>query len=107
MTDRLDPSAALPAHGGNLVAQVCARCRGVGLWQPRQRREPRRQRPGSGVAQLNAGTPRHAFIDLVEAFRASNIPILVQVCDWARIPESFRNETARSYVVLQEGPLAS
>ncbi len=48
-----------------------------------------------------------AFTDLVEAFRASNIPILVQVCDWARIPESFRNEIARSHVVLQEGPLTS
>ena len=44
------------------------------------------------------------FTDLVEALRESNIPILVQVCDWAKIPESFRNEIARGHVVLQDGP---
>ena len=43
------------------------------------------------------------FTDLVEAFRESNIPILVQASDWAMLPESFRNEIARSHVVLQEG----
>ncbi|MCY4520912.1 MAG: nucleotidyltransferase domain-containing protein [Caldilineaceae bacterium] len=44
------------------------------------------------------------FTDLVEALRESNIPILVQVCDWAMLPESFRREIARGYVVLQKGP---
>ncbi len=59
---------------------------------------------------LRSPTPESlgtAFTDLVEAFRESNIPILVQVCDWARIPESFRNEIARGYVVLQKSPSAS
>ncbi len=45
-----------------------------------------------------------AFTDLTEAFRESNIPILVQVCDWAMLPESFRREIARGHVVLQDGP---
>ena len=44
------------------------------------------------------------FTDLVEALRESNIPILVQVCDWAKIPASFRNEIDRGHVVLQDGP---
>lgn len=48
-----------------------------------------------------------AFTDLVEAFRESNIPILVQASDWAMLPESFHREIARSYVVLQKGPSQS
>ncbi len=44
-----------------------------------------------------------AFTELVEAFRESNIPILVQICDWATLSESFRKEIARDYSVLQEG----
>ncbi len=42
------------------------------------------------------------FIDLVEAFRESNIPILVQAHDWANLPESFHREIERDYVVVQE-----
>ena len=48
-----------------------------------------------------------ALTDLVEAFRESNIPILVQASDWAILPESFQREIARSYVVLQKGPSQS
>lgn len=32
--------------------------------------------------------------------RQSNVPILVQVHDWARLPESFHREIERDYVVL-------
>ena len=43
------------------------------------------------------------FHNLVEAFQESNIPILIQVHDWARLPESFHREIERDYVVVQEG----
>lgn len=37
---------------------------------------------------------------LRRAFNDSNIPILVEVRDWAQLPESFRREIERGYVVL-------
>jgi len=40
---------------------------------------------------------------LREAMRESNIPILVDVLDWARLPESFHERIRRGYVVIQEG----
>jgi predicted nucleotidyltransferase len=40
---------------------------------------------------------------LREAFSDSNLPILVQVVDWARIPAAFRAEIEAGYVVLQVG----
>ena len=43
------------------------------------------------------------YLDLVEAFQQSNIPILVQAHDWARLPESFHREIERDYVVVQVG----
>ena len=43
------------------------------------------------------------YYDLVEAFQESNIPILIQAHDWARLPESFHREIERDYVVVQEG----
>ena len=43
------------------------------------------------------------FHDLVEAFQESNIPILIQAHDWARLPEHFHREIERDYVVVQEG----
>ncbi len=36
---------------------------------------------------------------LREAFSRSNLPILVDVLDWARIPESFRQEILRNATV--------
>ena len=42
------------------------------------------------------------FLDLVEAFQESDIPILVQVHDWARLPESFHREIKRNYVTVQK-----
>lgn len=43
------------------------------------------------------------LVDLVEAFRESNIPILVQVHDWARLPESFHREINRDHEVVKSG----
>lgn len=39
---------------------------------------------------------------LKEAFSESNLPIRVDIVDWARIPESFRREIERAHVVVQE-----
>ena len=41
------------------------------------------------------------FIELVEALQESNIPILVQAHDWARLPDGFHREIDRDYVVVQ------
>ena len=38
--------------------------------------------------------------DLIKALEESNVPILVQTHDWARLPESFHREIEREYVVL-------
>lgn len=39
---------------------------------------------------LDAGKPLAGVADLREALAESNLPIRVDVLDWARIPESFR-----------------
>lgn len=41
--------------------------------------------------------------ELKEAFIESNLPIRVDIMDWARIPESFRREIERAHVVVQQG----
>lgn len=38
----------------------------------------------------------------LEAVRESNIPILVEARDWARLPESFHEEILRNYVELHD-----
>jgi len=44
--------------------------------------------------------------DLWEALRESTIPFLIEVRDWARLPEGFHGEIERDYVVLVEGARA-
>ncbi len=43
------------------------------------------------------------FHDLRKAIERSNIPILVQIHDWAGLPEVFHREIERDYVVVQYG----
>ena len=43
------------------------------------------------------------LFDLKEAFIESNLPIRVDIMDWARIPESFHREIERAHVVIQAG----
>lgn len=45
----------------------------------------------------NLDQRQEALFDIKEAITESNIPILVDVLDWALIPESFRNEIRRNY----------
>ncbi len=46
--------------------------------------------------------PIGQLVALEEALRLSTIPFLVEARDWARLPESFRREIGREYVVLVE-----
>ena len=39
--------------------------------------------------------------ELSEALEGSSIPILAQVHDWAKLPESFHHEIQKAYVVIQ------
>ncbi len=59
----------------------------------------------------NPADPRQPLADLgalVDAFGESDLPFLVDVFDWARLPEGFRREIARAHVVLREpGPAPS
>ena len=41
------------------------------------------------------------YLDLIEALEESNIPILIQAHDWARLPTSFHHEIEQDYVVIQ------
>lgn len=47
--------------------------------------------------------PCSALHDLRETFVESDLPIRVDVMDWARIPESFRQEILQAHVVVQSG----
>ena len=41
--------------------------------------------------------------EIQEAFKESNLPIQVQIVDWARIQKSFHPEIEAGYVVVQQG----
>ena len=47
--------------------------------------------------------PTRTFAGLADALEQSNIPILVDAHDWARIPESFHREIEQAHVVIQSG----
>lgn len=44
-----------------------------------------------------------SLYDLKESFIESNLPIRVDIMDWARIPANFHCEIERAHVVVQEG----
>ncbi len=54
------------------------------------------------VLRTQQDTPVDAgcLLDFTEKVRSSNIPILVQAFDWARLPESFHANILRNYEVL-------
>ena len=57
------------------------------------------------VARNQAGLdqPLPDLFDFKEALVESNLPIRVDVVDWARIPVSFQQEIERVYVEIWEG----
>lgn len=44
--------------------------------------------------------------EVIDVFVESNLPIIVQLVDWAGIPDTFRNEITARYVVLQTPSVA-
>ena len=48
--------------------------------------------------------PAGQLAQLEEAIEQSNIPILIQTHDWARLPASFHKEIEKQYVILHEPP---
>lgn len=46
--------------------------------------------------------PREKMEALTDAIRNSNIPILIEARDWARLPASFHRQILRNYYVLRE-----
>jgi len=55
------------------------------------------------LAVRNISNPLIALCNLAEvrdAFSESNIPVLVDILDWAQIPDSFREEIEQSGVVI-------
>jgi len=45
--------------------------------------------------------PQRGLDEVAAAFSQSDLPILVQIVDWARIPKAFHEEIEANYVVLQ------
>ncbi len=45
--------------------------------------------------------PFEALDDFLQALNDSNIPILIEARDWARLPASFHEEILKRYVVLE------
>ncbi len=54
----------------------------------------------------NLSSRQTRLAEAVEAFSESNLPIIVQVVDWARIPAAFHQEIEAKYVVVQAGTRA-
>ena len=51
-------------------------------------------------ADLSRPLPNLA--DVMEAFSESNLPLIAQIVDWARIPPAFHAEILAGYAVLQQ-----
>lgn len=49
------------------------------------------------------GTEISGLSGLRDAFSESDLPIRIDIVDWARIPANFRSEVERAHVVVQEG----
>ena len=55
----------------------------------------------SSSVLLPSGPVGTALSALRTALQDSNVPILVQVHDWALLPEAFHNEIEREHIVIQ------
>ncbi|MDH4120871.1 MAG: nucleotidyltransferase domain-containing protein [Deltaproteobacteria bacterium] len=47
--------------------------------------------------------PTTGWADLKEALEDSSLPMMVELHDWARLPQPFRDEIQRKHLVLWEG----
>ena len=102
MTDRLDLS---PRYRDQLEALLRQHVPDVEVWAYGSRVNGRSHDGSDLDLVLRSPTLEplgDGYMDLVEVLEQSNIPILVQAHDWARLPESFHREIERGYVVMQE-----
>ena len=102
MTDRLD---LLPRYRDQLEALLRQHVPDVEVWAYGSRVNGRSHDGSDLDLVLRSPTLEplgDGYMDLVEVLEQSNIPILVQAHDWARLPESFHREIERGYVVMQE-----
>ena len=101
MTERLD----LPCRYRRQIEALLRACLpGVEAWAYGSRVNGR-SHPGSDLdLALRSPTLEPIPDATLRSFRAaleqSNIPILVQAHDWARLPDSFHHEIERNHVVL-------
>lgn len=104
MDDRL---SLLPRHRRRIEEILQAHAPGVEVWAYGSRVNGR-SHPGSDLDLVLRGSglqtlPAEILAGLSEAFHDSTIPFFVEARDWARLPESFRAEIERDYVVLAAG----
>ena len=102
MTNRLD----LPLrYREQLDALLCQHVPGIEVWAYGSRVNGRSHEGSDLDLVLRSPTLEPLgceYLELVEALEQSNIPILVQAHDWARLPESFHREIERDYAVVQK-----
>ena len=102
MTERLE----LPRrYRDQIEALLCEHVPGVEVWAYGSRVSGR-SHEGSDLDLVLRGPdlqriPSGRLANLIEALEESNVPIIVQAHDWARLPESFHREIEREYVVVQ------
>ena len=104
MTGRLHLSAR---HCAQLEALLRDHLSGVEVWAYGSRVNGRSHEcsdldlvlRGAGLEKISLDR----LIDFQAAVRESNIPFLVEAQDWSRLPERFRREIERGYVVAVDG----
>jgi predicted nucleotidyltransferase len=105
MTNHINPNLDLPRRYREQIEALLRRhVPGVEVWAYGSRINGKSHRGSDLDLALRSPTlgpiPVDKFSNLVEALEQSNIPILVQVHDWARLPESFHTEIERDHVAL-------
>ncbi|MDE0262266.1 MAG: nucleotidyltransferase domain-containing protein [Bryobacterales bacterium] len=105
MADRLQIT---PRHRRILEALIRAHLPGVEVWAYGSRVNGRGHDGSDLDLVLRPSDLRRLPPDQLRGFedavRESTIPFLVQVHDWARLPERFHHEIERDYVVMSDGP---
>ena len=105
MTDRLD----LPArYRSEVEALLAEHVPDAEVWAYGSRVKGRSHPASDLDLVLHSPTlepiPVSQLADLEEALEQSNIPILIQTHDWARLPASFHDDIKQQFVVLQGNP---
>ena len=101
MTLRLDLN---PRHREQIERLLREHVPGIEVWAYGSRVDGR-SHEGSDLDLVLRGAdlrpiPFDALQGLEEAFRDSSLPFLVEVRDWARLPEAFHREIERGYMAL-------